>query len=242
MDRVAWAFKGSDAQVKENNENVEFLQDGRECLGQQLSFSRALLACRPTLRSLGGIDFEHLVTTQKKVEERAKCDVQVVSVLWFQECGPYALWVLVDYDFMLFVLLGALFFSLGKGGSHLSNAFLQEFRGTTAKVLSCMAAADFVINTKNDPNAEKGALGKVMQFVASMGMSKGDFPQELKARLEGNEAGPKAKAKASTKRKKTPASAQAEAKLDEDQDGQSEEKPNKKKKTDPKSKKRKSGK
>lgn len=91
-----------------------------------------------------------------------------------------------------------------------------------AKVLTYLAVGDYIIHSDHERYKEKGALGKVMQFVGSVGMSKADLPAEVLKRLESKpepEPAPKAmtKARAAPKRKKT-AKTQPEQDGDEDQE------------------------
>lgn len=94
--------------------------------------------------------------------------------------------------------------------SALSDHVSQEFRATSAKVMAVMTATDFVVNQEAYA-ASEGTLAKIMSFIATMGMSKNDLPQELRSRLQGGtgekpapKAGTKAAAKKATKRRKEP--------------------------------------
>ncbi|CAK9073795.1 unnamed protein product [Durusdinium trenchii] len=98
----------------------------------------------------------------------------------------------------------------------------EDFRAVAAKVLTYLAVGDYIIHSDHERYKEKGALGKVMQFVGSVGMSKADLPAEVLKRLESKpepEPAPKAmtKARAAPKRKKT-AKTQPEQDGDEDQE------------------------
>ena len=107
---------------------------------------------------------------------------------------------------------------------------LQEFRLSTAKTLSVLAVADYLLNPQE--HAEKGALTQVMQLVGSLGLSKSDLPEAMRSRLEPTtepEVKPKAakaKAKAGSRKRNSGAKDQ-EA---EDEGDDDEEQPASKKK------------
>ncbi len=65
--------------------------------------------------------------------------------------------------------------------------------------MAVMTATDFVVNHEAYA-ASDGSLSKIMSFIATMGMSKNDLPQELRSRLGGEKPAPKAATKAAAKK------------------------------------------
>ena len=71
----------------------------------------------------------------------------------------------------------------------------QAFRRETAIVVSTISAADLVMNSHAYEDDPKAIHAKIMQFAASLGVSRQDFPAELRSRLDswletGNPTGP----------------------------------------------------
>lgn len=68
---------------------------------------------------------------------------------------------------------------------------LQEFRSSCAHVLAVMVCVDFVNKPDDYKAKEAGAssLNKILEFIATLGMSKQDLPTELRNRMVTNADG-----------------------------------------------------
>lgn len=60
----------------------------------------------------------------------------------------------------------------------------EEFRKVGAMTVAYSATCDLVLNPENYADNRKGHYTKVMQYVASLGISKADLPQVLRGKLE----------------------------------------------------------
>ena len=67
-----------------------------------------------------------------------------------------------------------------------SHARCKDFRACSAMCLACMVTMDTV---QNSDKYDKAGITQIWQYVAGLGLSRGDLPAALKAELDSNGGG-----------------------------------------------------